>query len=356
MTQSDNPLLTSDFDYDLPIESIAQQPVEPRDSARLLVMDRHSGELAHAVFRDLGRFLRPGDLLVANETRVLPARLRGIKADSGGKVELLLLKKRTPTSWEAMAGGKGLRVGRRLSFSTGLEADIAEVLTGSQRLVQFDQPVESHLEQIGEMPVPPYIHPRLEDPERYQTVFAETSGSAAAPTAGLHFTADLLALLEKSGVRMATVTLHIGLDTFAPVRSERAGDHPIHAEWCSLPAATAAAINETRAAGGRIICVGTTSVRTVESAANQVQHGQPISAFEGDTQLFILPGYTYRFVDGLITNFHLPKSSLLMLVSALAGREAIQSAYRTAIARGYRFYSFGDAMLILKDVLRNVED
>ena len=314
-------------------------------------MDRSTGALDHAIFRDVGQYLRPGDLLVANETRVLPARMHGYKRDSGGKVELLLLKRRSTTRWEAMARGKGMRPGREIEFSTGLRGVVSEMLEGTLRVIEFDEPVEPHLEQIGEMPVPPYIHPRLQDPNRYQTVFAKDTGSAAAPTAGLHFTRELLAQLQSDAVQLATVTLHIGLDTFAPVRTERAADHPIHSEWCRLPEATAAAIRTTRARGGRVICIGTTSVRTLESAAQHDDAGQTLQAFEGHTELFILPGYKYRVVDGMITNFHLPKSSLLMLVSAFAGQSNIKAAYQAAIRADYRFYSFGDAMLMLNDVL-----
>jgi S-adenosylmethionine:tRNA ribosyltransferase-isomerase len=337
---------TSDFDYELPPTAIAQTPAEPRDSSRLLVMDRHTGALQHAVFNQIGGFLRPGDLLVWNETRVIPARLYARKP-TGGKAEILLLNRRDLTTWEALVGGKGLGEGKHLTLEDGLDVEIAAVLEGSRRLVRFAEPVEGHLAQVGHTPLPPYIHAPLHDPERYQTVYAKTPGSAAAPTAGLHFTPGLIAALQSQGVRFASVTLHVGLDTFAPVTAADPAEHKIHTEWCELPAATAHLINQTKSAGGRVIAVGTTSVRTLESAACSLPPAPcPLPPFSGPTSIYILPGYPFNVVDALITNFHLPKSTLIMLVSAFAGRENVLHAYHTAIRQGYRFYSFGDAMLI----------
>jgi S-adenosylmethionine:tRNA ribosyltransferase-isomerase len=355
-------MLTSDFDYDLPPEYIAQTPVEPRDSSRLLVLQRRTGQIEHAIFRELGGYLNPGDLLILNETRVLPARLYARKP-TGGKVELLLLHRveddpmGSAVTWEVIVGGKGLAAGKNLILEDGLQAEILRVLEGSRRVVRFSEPVESHLDRLGHTPLPPYIHTPLADPERYQTVYANQPGSAAAPTAGLHFTPQLLAGLQSQGIRFATVILHVGLDTFAPVIEDSPYEHKIHTEWCHVPQETAELVNQTKAAGGRVIAVGTTSVRTLESAASAVQHEsgfylptpQSISlhTFSGPTSLYILPGYTFRIVDAMITNFHLPKSTLIMLVSAFAGRETILRTYQVAMRSGYRFYSFGDAMLIL---------
>jgi S-adenosylmethionine:tRNA ribosyltransferase-isomerase len=338
---------TSDFDYALPPERIAQRPIEPRDHARLLVLDRRAGALAHDRFYNLGNYLRAGDVLVVNETRVIPARLPVRKLPGGGVAELLLLNRRDDRTWEALAGGKGLRLGRRVALANGLEAQIVEDLGGPRRLVRFDAPLDAALDELGQTPLPPYIHEPLQDPERYQTVYARRAGSAAAPTAGLHFTPGLLAALRHAGIGISHITLHVGLDTFAPVTEEDAAEHAIHTEWCALTAAAAERINAARAAGGRIVAVGTTSVRTLESAARQAAPGQAVAAIEGPTGLFILPGHQFRAVDAMITNFHLPRSTLLMLVSAFAGRERILAAYQTAIAEGYRFYSFGDAMLIV---------
>jgi S-adenosylmethionine:tRNA ribosyltransferase-isomerase len=352
---------TSDFDYPLPPDCIAQTPLEPRDASRLLVLRRDTGEVEHRLFRDLGLpapeggLLRPGDLLILNRTRVIPARLYARKP-TGGKVELLLLRRRDALTWEALVGGKGLRVGKKVKVGTGFtpvqelfqegpEAEILEVLDGSGRLIRFSEPIEPYFPKVGHVPLPPYIHEKLDDPERYQTVYAHEPGSAAAPTAGLHFTPRLLEALQAGGVKIAYVTLHVGLDTFAPVTEENPREHKIHTEWCELPQETADAINETRQAGNRVIAVGTTSVRTLESAASVGR--DRILPYVGPTSLFILPGYAFKVVDAMITNFHLPKSTLLMLVSAFAGREKILAAYETAIREGYRFYSFGDAMLIL---------
>jgi S-adenosylmethionine:tRNA ribosyltransferase-isomerase len=350
---------TSDFDYHLPESSIAQTPLEPRDSSRLLVLHRDSGRMEHRIFRDLGLFLRPNDLLILNRTRVIPARIFARK-ETGGRVELLLLRRRDELTWEALVGGKSLRKGAKVIVQSdnsgsgtaelrtpkdaGVRAEIIEILEGSERLIRFSQPIEPHFPSVGNVPLPPYIHEKLTNPERYQTVYAREMGSAAAPTAGLHFTPRLLEELQASGVNIGYVTLHVGLDTFAPVTEDEPEEHKIHTEWCELPQVTAALINQTRQNGGRVIAVGTTSVRTLESA----WVGQDaIPPYRGPTALFILPGYQFKVVDAMLTNFHLPKSTLIMLVSAFAGRERILSTYEIAIKEGYRFYSFGDAMLIL---------
>lgn len=341
---------TSDFDYHLPESSIAQTPAEPRDSSRLLVLNRRSGEIEHRFFRDVKLFLRPNDLLILNQTRVIPARIFA-KKESGGKAELLLLRKRDDLTWESLVGGKGLRVGKSVFVefeNKKIQVEILEILEGSERLIKFSEPIEPYFPKIGNIPLPPYIHEKLSDPERYQTVFAKETGSAAAPTAGLHFTSQLLDEIKNMGVKIGYVTLHVGLDTFAPVNEENPEEHKIHSEWCQVTQETADLINETKQNGGRVIAVGTTSVRTLESAGQQslISHSL-LSAFSGPTTLYILPGYQFKVVDAMITNFHLPKSTLIMLVSAFAGREKILETYETAIKEGYRFYSFGDAMLIL---------
>ena len=338
---------TSDFDYHLPESSIAQTPVEPRDSSRLLVLHRETGEVEHRIFRDVGDYLRPGDLLILNQTRVIPARIYARK-ETGGRVELLLLRRRDELTWEALVGGKGLRVGKKIGVEDGPTAEIVALLNGSERLIKFSEPIEPYFSKVGNVPLPPYIHEKLSDPERYQTVYAREPGSAAAPTAGLHFTPRLLEELQAKGVKVAYVTLHVGLDTFAPVTEANPEEHVIHTEWCELPQETADLINETKRAGGRVVAVGTTSVRTLESAASLQPSGSAdISPYVGPTSLYILPGYDFQIVDVMITNFHLPKSTLLMLVSAFAGRGTILKTYETAIREGYRFYSFGDAMIIL---------
>jgi len=352
---------TSDFDYHLPEASIAQTPLEPRDSSRLLVLHRKTGELEHKIFSQIGEYLIPGDLLVLNQTRVIPARIYARKF-TGGKVELLLLRKKDDLTWECLVGGKGMTVGKTVivesedsyrwehrtetlkSGDFGLHAEIVGVLNGAERLVKFSEPIEPYFPNVGNVPLPPYIHEKLDDPERYQTVYAREPGSAAAPTAGLHFTPHQLDELQANGVKIAYVTLHVGLDTFAPVTEDDPEEHKIHSEWCELPQETANAINETKTAGRRVIAVGTTSVRTLESAA---VGRDTISSYVGPTSLFILPGYQFKLVDAMITNFHLPKSTLIMLVSAFAGREKILETYEIAIEESYRFYSFGDAMLIL---------
>ena len=337
---------THDFDYILPPEFIAQTPAEPRDHSRLLVLERSSGELSHDYFYNIGRYLNTGDLLVVNRTRVIPARLFGRKIPGGGRVEVLLLRQMDEKCWECLVGGKGLREGALISIENGPQARVSAVLEGSKRLVCFDEAIEQYYAAAGHVPLPPYIHNEAVDPERYQTVYNQVPGSAAAPTAGLHFTHKLLAELEAAGIQKAEILLHVGLDTFAPVTEADPSTHKIHQEWCELSAETAAKVNAVKAAGGRVVAVGTTSVRTLESAAALSKDGKP-GAFCGETGLFILPGYRFQAVDAMITNFHLPKSTLIMLVSAFAGRERVLHAYEVAKNEGYRFYSFGDAMLIL---------
>lgn len=366
----DNTLKISDFDYDLPLELIAQTPIEPRDASRLLVVQRETGVFEHRHFRDLGDYLRPGDLLIANQSRVIPARLLGQRVESGGAAEVLLLKERPdlgPDHWETLVRpGRRLRTGARLSFGPEglpprLLAEIQQHTDAGGRIVAFSVPeqknskdsndpyqvltVRQRIDEIGRMPLPPYIHEALEDQERYQTVYARIQGSAAAPTAGLHFTPELLDRLRQQGVKTGFVTLHVGLDTFRPVEHEMVHEHKIHREEIELDSATADLINATKQAGGRVIAVGTTSVRVLESVAS-IYEGQ-IRAYKGDTSLFITPGSRYRVVDAMITNFHLPRSTLLLLVSAFMGKELMQQAYQEAIREHYRFFSFGDAMLLL---------
>ncbi len=346
---------TSDFDYELPAELIAQSPIEPRDAARLLVVHRATCQWEHRIFRDIGQYLCPGDLLVANESRVIPARLYGRKIPTGGAAEILLLHKLDERTWVALVGGHRLRVGTRLELlhgqqASGLEARIIAQDENGQRTLIFSEPIEPHLSDLGHTPLPPYIHTPLTDPERYQTVYARTKGSAAAPTAGLHFTPELMSKLRQQGMQFAFVTLHIGLDTFKPVEEENLEDHVIHTEWCRLSPEVAEQINATRQAGHRVIAVGTTSVRVLETAARHATlhvPGSKVSAFEGPTDLFIYPGFEFRVVDALITNFHLPRSTLLPLVCAFAGRDLMLQVYQEAIRQRYRFYSFGDAMLII---------
>ncbi len=345
---------TDDFDYHLPPELIAQTPVEPRDAARLLHLDRTTGAVSHRTFRDLLGLLQPGDLLVANESRVLPARLFGHKA-SGGKTEVLLLRERDAHTWEALVRGRGLGVGATLHFSAAgaaTTATVVELLASGGRLLRFDQHLLPLLPLLGVMPLPPYIHAPLANPDRYQTVYSQTLGSAAAPTAGLHFTPALLDELTARGVGWATVTLHVGLDTFRPVQVEDVTQHQMHSEWFALPDDAAAAINRAKRDGRRVIAVGTTTARVLESVGQAQRPRQPggwrdLVASQGNTTIFIYPPFEFEVLDGLITNFHLPKSTLMMLVSALAGREAIMAAYAAAITERYRFFSFGDAMLIV---------
>ena len=339
---------TSDFFYDLPEELIAQDPLPDRSSSRLLCLDRRTGDLRHGSFRQIGEMLCAGDCLVINDTRVIPARLIGKREDTGGAVELLLLNRRENDIWETLVRpGKRCRAGTRLVFGDGrLTAVITEVEAEGNRLVQFfyDGIFEEVLDALGEMPLPPYIKHRLQNRERYQTVYAVHDGSAAAPTAGLHFTNELLQEIEERGVRIARVTLHVGLGTFRPVKAEIITDHHMHSEYYEVTPEAARIVNETRAAGGRVVCVGTTSCRTIESAAGE---DGLLHEGKGWTDIFIYPGYEFRLMDGLITNFHLPGSTLLMLVSAFAGRDHILAAYREAVEQRYRFFSFGDAMLIL---------
>lgn len=326
---------------------IAQTPIEPRDTSRLLVLNRHDSSIEHKIFKDIVEYLNENDLLVINETRVIPARIYAQKVPTGGKVEILLLRQRDALTWEALLGGKGLSTGKELSIESGPEVQIIETLNGAQRLIQFSEPIEPYFNQVGNVPLPPYIHTPLNDPERYQTIYSQVNGSAAAPTAGLHFTPRLMEKLRSIGVRFSRVVLHVGLDTFAPVTENDPREHKIHTEWCHVPEETVQAILETRERGGRVVAVGTTSVRSLESAAQNVPEGMVISPYQGATDLYILPGYKFRIVDAMITNFHLPRSTLLMLVSAFAGRDRILAVYETAKREHYRFYSFGDAMLIV---------
>lgn len=390
----DEVLRTDEFDYQLPQELIAQTPIEPRDAARMLVVERATGTFAHRHFRDLSNYLAPGDLLVLNESRVIPARLLARKVPSGGRVELLLLTRHDPRTWEALVGGRRAPAGTRLRIvgpasppavgqasqpanvgqafqpatagpasqpapvgqafepapNDVLEAEIVGETPSGGRLIRFSAAVDDLLDTLGQVPLPPYIHAPLADRERYQTVYAKARGSVAAPTAGLHFTPQLLSSLAALGVGFATVTLHIGLDTFRPVTEEHVEEHAIHREWCRIDAPAAEAIAAARARGGRVVAVGTTTVRVLETAAQAAvaTHApEPVVPFSGWTDLYIYPGYRFRAVDALVTNFHLPRSTLLMLVSAFAGRDLILRAYHEAIRERYRFYSFGDAMLIL---------
>ncbi len=337
----------NDFYYDLPESLIAQHPLERRDSSRLMVLRSQASQPEHRHFRDLPQLLRSGDCLVLNNTRVLPARLLGSRQDSRTAVEFLLLRRLTDTDWEVIVRpGRRVRPGHIIEFIPGrLSAEVLTVLPSGNRTVRFRFTGiwEEILDQAGTMPLPPYIHEQLADPERYQTVYAKNEGSAAAPTAGLHFTPELLEELRRMGVQIAELTLHVGLGTFRPVKCEDILEHQMHSEYYELPEQTARTINASRAAGGRIIAVGTTSCRVLESVANEQGELQPAS---GWTDIFIYPGYRFKLVDLLITNFHLPESTLIMLVSALAGRERILNAYQAAIEQEYRFFSFGDAMLI----------
>ena len=335
---------TSDYYFDLPQELIAQDPLADRAASRLLVMNRRTGELEHRVFRDIKEYLRPGDTLVLNDTKVIPARLLGTKEETGANVEILLLKRLSADRWETLVRpGKKLRPGARVSFGGGLlKATILDILEGGNRLVEFEYEgiFEEVLDQLGEMPLPPYITHKLKDKNMYQTVYAKYEGSAAAPTAGLHFTDELLEELRQMGVNMAFVTLHVGLGTFRPVKVDDVTNHHMHTEWYNVPEEAAALINRTHREGNRVICVGTTACRTVESAADE---NCIVHAGCDDTSIFIYPGYKFKVMDGLITNFHLPESTLVMLVSAFAGREKVLGAYEEAIRERYRFFSFGDA-------------
>ena len=338
---------TSDFYYDLPQELIAQTPMEKRDGSRLMTLDRRTGETGHRHFYDLPSLLRPGDCLIMNDSRVLPARLLGRRLPGGGACEVLLLTDKGENVWECLVRpGRKLRAGARMTFGDGsLTAEVAEELADGNRLVRFayEGIFLEVLERLGKMPLPPYIKEELQDQERYQTVYSKVLGSAAAPTAGLHFTPELLRELESKGVNLGYVTLHVGLGTFRPVKEEAIEDHDMHSEFCTVPPETAELINRTKAAGGRVICVGTTSCRTLESWAREDGH---MEARSGWTNIYLYPGSRFKVMDGLVTNFHLPESTLIMLVSAFAGREAVLAAYREAVKERYRFFSFGDAMFI----------
>lgn len=339
---------TSDFDYDLPEELIAQDPLADRSGSRLMVLDRETGEIRHEIFHDITGYLKKGDCLVLNDTKVIPARLIGERENTGGKVELLLLKRREKDIWETLVKpGKKAKPKTTVCFGGGiLKATVEDVIEEGNRLVRFSYEgiFEEILDRLGQMPLPPYITHELKDKNRYQTVYAKYEGSAAAPTAGLHFTQDLLDGIEKKGVRIARVTLHVGLGTFRPVKVEDVAEHHMHKEYYRVDKEAAQLINDTKKNGGRVICVGTTSCRTIESAADE---NGIVQAKEGDTGIFIYPGYRFKVLDALITNFHLPQSTLLMLVSALAGKEHIMQAYKEAVKERYRFFSFGDAMFIL---------
>ena len=338
---------TSDFYYDLPPELIAQTPLEKRDESRLLCLDKATGEWSHHHFYELPDFLRPGDCLILNNSRVLPARLLGHRLPGGGACEVLRLQDKGDKVWECLVRpGKHLREGARVSFGDGeLTAEIAEVLPDGNRLVRFDYEgiFLEVLERLGKMPLPPYIKEELQDQERYQTVYSKVNGSAAAPTAGLHFTPELLERIAAKGVGVGYVTLHVGLGTFRPVKEDEIEQHDMHSEYCTIPQETADLINRTKANGGRVICVGTTSCRTIESWAGE---DGTMTATGGWTNIYIYPGYRFKVMDALVTNFHLPESTLIMLVSALAGREHILAAYEEAVRERYRFFSFGDAMFI----------
>ena len=338
---------TSDFYYDLPKELIAQTPVEPRDSSRLLVLDRSTGEVTHRHFYDIIDYLNEGDLIVANDSRVLPARIYGVKYETGARVEFLLLKQISGTRWETLCKpGKKAREGARFSFGDGiLRAEVVEVKDDGNRVVDFDcdENFFATLDKIGQMPLPPYITEELKDKERYQTVYSHELGSAAAPTAGLHFTDELMERIRQKGVNIAYVTLHVGLGTFRPVKVDDVTKHKMHSEHYEIPQETADLIRQTKENGGRVIAIGTTSCRTLESVATE--YGE-IRACDGFTDIFIYPGYQFKVLDGLVTNFHLPESTLIMLVSAFAGYDNVMNAYKIAVEERYRFFSFGDAMMI----------
>ncbi len=340
-------LKTSDFYFDLPPELIAQDPLTDRSASRLLVLDKNTGEIKHEQFRNIINYLNPGDCLVLNDTRVIPARLHGIREETGAAIEVLLLKRKEKDVWETLVRpGKKVRPGVKLSFGEGLlRGEVLEIVEEGNRLIRFQYEgiFEEVLDRLGEMPLPPYITHKLEDKNRYQTVYAKYDGSAAAPTAGLHFTRDLLDEIAQRGVNLAYVTLHVGLGTFRPVKAERITEHHMHSETYQITKEAAEVINRTRKNGGRVICVGTTSCRSLESAAEE---DGTLRECSGDTEIFIYPGYRFKVLDALITNFHLPESTLVMLVSALAGREKVLRAYGEAVEERYRFFSFGDAMFI----------
>lgn len=337
-----------DFYYDLPEELIAQDPLEDRSSSRLLVLDKETGKTTHHVFKEITEYLQEGDCLVINDTKVLPARLIGAKAETNAKIEVLLLKRKENNVWETLVKpGKKAKVGAKINFGDGLlTGEVIDIVEEGNRLIQFsfEGIFEEILDQLGQMPLPPYITHQLEDKNRYQTVYARHTGSAAAPTAGLHFTPELLEEIQKKGVDIARVTLHVGLGTFRPVKVDEITDHHMHSEFFQIDEEAAEKINRAKESGHRVICVGTTSCRTVESAADETGH---LQACSGWTEIFIYPGYKFKVLDCLITNFHLPESTLIMLVSALAGREPVLAAYKEAVRERYRFFSFGDAMLIV---------
>ena len=337
----------SDFTFDLPEELIAQDPLEDRSSSRLLTLDKNTGEIGHDIFHNIVNYLKPGDCLVLNNTKVIPARLIGAKEETGGKVEVLLLKRKQDNVWETLVKpGKKARPGARISFGDGkLVGEVIDVVDEGNRLVKFEYEgiFEEVLDELGQMPLPPYITHQLKDKNRYQTVYAKYDGSAAAPTAGLHFTKELLQQIKDMGVNIAYVTLHVGLGTFRPVKVDEITDHHMHSEFYQVDEEAAKKINRAKDSGHRVICVGTTSCRTIESAADETGHLKPTS---GWTEIFIYPGYKFKAIDCLITNFHLPESTLVMLVSALAGREHVLHAYEVAVQEKYRFFSFGDAMFI----------
>lgn len=340
-------LKKSDFYFDLPQELIAQDPLEDRSSSRLLVLNKKTGEIEHHIFKDIVQFLNKGDCLVLNNTKVIPARLMGTKIDTGATIEILLLKRRENDIWETLVKpGKKAKPGAVISFGDGLlTGKVLDIVDEGNRLIQFSYNgiFEEVLDKLGEMPLPPYITHKLKDKDRYQTVYAKYEGSAAAPTAGLHFTKDLLKQVKDKGVKIVYVTLHVGLGTFRPVKEDNVLQHHMHSEFYQVTPEAAETINSTKAAGGRVICVGTTSCRTIESAANE--QGIVVPGCD-NTEIFIYPGYKFKVLDNLITNFHLPESTLIMLVSALAGRENVLNAYKTAVDMKYRFFSFGDAMFI----------
>ncbi len=348
-------LKTSDFYFDLPKELIAQDPLENRSSSRLLMVDKNTGAIRHEIFHNIVDYLHAGDCLVLNDTKVLPARLLGIKPDTGARVEVLLLKRREGNVWESLVKpGKKVRPGAKLTFGEGiLNAEVLDVVEEGNRLIRFSYNgiFEEVLDRLGEMPLPPYITHKLKDKNRYQTVYAKYDGSAAAPTAGLHFTSELLAQIEKKGVKLAYVTLHVGLGTFRPVKADHILEHHMHSEYYQITQSAAEMINEAKKSGHRVICVGTTSCRTIESAADE---RGILSECCGDTEIFIYPGYQFKVMDCLITNFHLPESTLVMLVSALAGRENVLQAYKEAVKEKYRFFSFGDACFFTDDFTKNI--
>jgi len=340
-------LRVRDFYYHLPEELIAQKPIDIRDKSRLMIVDKNTGAIEHGVFRDVVKYLQPGDCLVLNDTRVIPARLFGHKLNTGGRIEFVLLRRIDIDCWEVLVKpGKRARAGTRFGFGEGqLKAEVLENTPAGGRIVRFEYSgvFENVLERLGTMPLPPYIKERLDDPERYQTVYSREDGSAAAPTAGLHFTDDLLEKIREKGVRIVYITLHVGLGTFRPVKAKEVESHIMHPEYYRIDQKACKTVNDTMDKGGRIIAVGTTSCRTLETVASE----KGVTTGEGWTDIFIYPGYNFKVVDGMITNFHLPESTLVMLVSALVGRENIMNAYRTAIEEKYRFFSFGDAMLLI---------